>query len=111
MAAQGAVLSRPRGAGERRGPARGPRGGIPAAARRGLGLRRVRLAAVLRRFPALLHSIVAQHARHAQAVVGENASAAFRLRRAVALEIAPALDRLLVAPERERQELGLVGEA
>ena len=62
-------------------------------------------AAVARRLLALLHAVVAQHLRDAQAVVGEHAAATRLLRAAVRVQRAPAPDRVLVAPERQRQQL------
>src|SRR5689334_8278955 len=65
----------------------------------------------MRRLLALAHAVVADDAGDAQPVLSEYASAAARLRRAVALQGPPAPDRVLVAPERERKKLALVGEA
>src|SRR3970040_1031369 len=62
-----------------------------------------------RLFP-LGHAVVADHARDAEPIVGENAGPALRLRKAMPLELAPAFDRLLIAPDRKRQRLALVCE-
>src|SRR5690349_17714335 len=60
----------------------------------------VRRAAVGRRLLAPLgHAVVAHDAGNAQAVIGKDAGPALCLRTAVPLELAPALDGLLVAPE------------
>lgn len=58
----------------------------------------MRFAAVGRRLGALAHAVVAQDAGNAQAVIGEYAVAAARLRQAVAFEAAPVFHRFLVAP-------------
>src|SRR5712691_7997307 len=87
-------------------PVPGP--GAPQASCR---LDRVRRAAVLRGFFAFAHAVVADYARNPQTIVGEHLRAPASLRGAVAAEVAPALHRVLVAPERERQELVLVRKA
>src|SRR5688572_20678059 len=68
-------------------------------------------AGILRRLGALVQPVVADHLRHAQPVVGEDAFAAGRLRLAVLLDIAPALHGLLVAPDGQRQELARLRQA
>src|SRR6266511_2563578 len=72
---------------------------------------RVGRAAVFRGFFALVHAVVADYACDAQSIVSEHLRASPRLRGAVAAEVAPAPNRLLVSPERERQELVLVRKA
>src|SRR5690606_39128150 len=96
----------------RRGPARrrAARGrrGAPARSRAdGLSLRQ----RVFRRAGALGRPVVAQHLRHAQAVVLEDGLAAGGLRAPVILLRAPLAHRLLVAPERERHDLARRAEA
>jgi hypothetical protein len=71
----------------------------------------MRLAAVLRRAGALLHSIVAHHRGHTQPVIGEHPAAPFCLRHSMPREIAPSANRLVVAPERQGQILALCGQA
>ena len=63
------------------------------------------------RLGTLGHAVVAHDAGDAQAIVAEHALAAALLRRTVVLDVAPRRDRRFVAPERERQELGVVGQA
>src|SRR3970282_1646321 len=70
----------------------------------------VQCPAVGRRLPSVGHAVVADHARDAEPIVGENAGPALRLRKAMPLELAPAFDRLLIAPDRKRQHLALVCE-
>src|SRR5713101_137519 len=84
---------------------------VPAGARRPLPLVRVSRAAVFRGLFAFSHAVVTHHGRDAQAVIGKDTRAPANLRGAVAAEVAPAPHRLLVAPERERQDLVLVREA
>src|SRR6267143_86740 len=80
---------------------------LPAAVR----MLPMRLAAVLRRAGALLHSIVAHHRGHSQPVIGEHPAAPFCLRHSMPREIAPSANRLVVAPERQGQILALCGQA
>jgi hypothetical protein len=54
---------------------------------------------------ALGHAIVSNYKSDEQAIVAEDALAAGRLRRAMALMAAPASDRLVVTPERQGQQL------
>src|SRR5262245_60919259 len=68
-------------------------------------------AAVGGRLPALEHAVVADDARHPQPVVGEDAAPPLRLRDAMPFQLPPALHRVLVAPDRERQHLAFLGEA
>src|SRR5262245_58582037 len=68
-------------------------------------------ARIRRRFVPALHPVVAQYARDAQAVVGENAVAAFRLRGAMLLQVTPLLDRFFIPPEGEGKELAFLGQA
>ena len=63
------------------------------------------------RLLALEHAVVAYHCGNAQPVIGENAGTAARLREAVRFQAAPALDRILIPPERERQDLAVIREA
>src|SRR6185295_11186497 len=63
------------------------------------------------RLGALVHGVVAHHSCDAQAVGLEDAGAAFRLSLAVALQVAPLAHRFLVAPELQRDELPLGGDA
>jgi hypothetical protein len=60
---------------------------------------------------ALLHPIVANHVRDAQAIVAEDARPALGLRGAVRFEIAPLRDRFFIAPERERENAVLAAQA
>src|SRR6266496_787987 len=87
-------------------PVPGPGGRKPPAV-----LDRVRRAAVFRGFFAFAHAVVADYARNPQTIVGEHLRAPASLRFTVAAEGAPASHGLLVAPERERQELVLVRKA
>src|SRR6185503_20668794 len=87
-----------------------PRPTIAASIIDGRGLS-VRLDGIRRRLGALVHGVVAQHRCDAQAVRIEDPGAAFCLRLAVALEVAPLAHRLLVAPELERHELPPGGDA
>src|ERR1700761_1154875 len=68
-------------------------------------------AVVLRRLGAVGHAVVAYDMSDAQAIIGEHAMAAFRLRAAVGFEIAPRRHGRFVAPEGERDELAGLGEA
>src|SRR4029450_1270200 len=63
------------------------------------------------RLGALGHAVIAHDAGDAQAIVAEHALAAALLGGAVAFDVAPCRNRRLVAPEGERQKLGLVGQA
>src|SRR5689334_1701903 len=63
------------------------------------------------RLRALIHRVVAPHLGDAQPVGLEDATAALLLRLAVLLHVAPVAHRLLVTPERERDELALVADA
>src|SRR5712691_831210 len=87
-------------------PVPGP--GAPQASCR---LDRVRRATVFRGFFAFAHAVVADYARNPQTIVSEHLRAPASLRFTVAAEGAPAPHRVLVAPERERQELVLVRKA
>src|SRR3990172_8409523 len=71
----------------------------------------VDLYGVVRRLRSPVPGVVAHHLGDAQPVIGKNAGAAFRLRLAVLLQVAPAAHRLLVAPERERDEFRRVVQA
>src|SRR5690349_18205633 len=64
-----------------------------------------------RRLVPLVHAVVAQHGGDAQPVVAQDAAAARRLSLAMMFLVAPGLYRRLVAPEREREQLGVVGQA
>ena len=76
------------------------------------GARASRAASASRPAPARARSaVVAQHLRHAQPVVGKVLLAPGALRAAVRLELAPAPHRLLVAPERQRQDLARLRQA
>src|SRR6185312_16728169 len=57
------------------------------------------------------HAVVAHHGGDAQAIIAEHALAAGLLGLAVVLDVAPGLHRRLVAPEGERQDLAVVGQA
>jgi len=56
-----------------------------------------------RRFLSLPHPIVAHHLRHAKSIVAKHATSSRALRRAMRFDIAPARNRLFIAPERQRQ--------
>jgi hypothetical protein len=71
----------------------------------------MRVAAVLGRLVAALKAVVAHDGGDAQAVIGEHALAAMRLRRAVMRELAPGADRLVVAPEGKREQLARLLQA
>src|SRR5436190_19554158 len=72
----------------------------------------MRLPAVVRRLLApLAHAVVAHHRGDTQPVVAKHAAAARLLRGAMLDLIAPAGDRRLVAPERQRQHLVGIGDA
>src|SRR3954453_20267477 len=62
------------------------------------------------RLAAFRHAIIADHGCNAQPVIGEHTAAALGLAAPVILLVAPTLHRILVAPERQRQELAWVGE-
>src|SRR4051812_21105449 len=62
------------------------------------------------RLAAFRQAIIADHGCNAQPVIGEYTAAALGLAVPVILLVAPALHGILVAPERQRQELARVGE-
>src|SRR5688500_20361339 len=66
---------------------------------------------ILRCLRSFVHSIITHHARDAQAIVREDAGAAFGLRGAMLWHVAPLGDSLLVAPEGEGEDLALLGQA
>src|SRR5216683_4913899 len=97
---------------ELRNPVHSTQGPCPArGAATSCRLDRVRRAAVFRGFLAFAHAVVADYARNPQTIVSEHLRAPANLRFTVAAEVAPAPHRVLVAPERERQELALVRKA
>src|SRR5262245_17993533 len=57
-----------------------------------------------RRLPAIVESVISDHLSNPNAVFLENRATARALHLAMLLEIAPLTHRLLVAPERERQD-------
>src|SRR5262249_16795049 len=65
--------------------------------------------AVLRGLGTLVEAVVADDGGDAQAVVAEQAGASGRLGAAVLGDVAPGLDRLLVAEEGQRQDLFRMG--
>src|SRR5687767_2465347 len=67
--------------------------------------------AVLRRLVTLLHAVVPDDVAYPQPVGAENATAPLALRLAVLLQVAPVAHRILVAPERERDEALRVRDA
>ena len=64
--------------------------------------------AILWRFGAFIHPIVADHMGHAQAVVVENHPPPHLLHVAVFFNVAPVLDGLFVFPKRKRKKLALL---
>src|SRR5688572_19483132 len=66
---------------------------------------------ILRRLRSLIQPVIPHHAGDAQAIIAEDAAAALGLRGAVLGDIAPARDRVLVAPEGEGEDLALVAQA
>src|SRR5689334_3231175 len=69
------------------------------------------LQTVTRHFLAIEHSIIAQHARHPDTIVGKDAGAPTRLSVTMSFQIAPRLHRRLVAEHRKRKHLALVRQA
>src|SRR5687768_7994264 len=67
--------------------------------------------AVLGRLVAFLHAVVPDDVAYPQPVGAENATAPLALRLAVLLQVAPVAHRILVAPERERDEALRVRDA
>src|SRR5688572_32244834 len=65
---------------------------------------------LFRSLGALRHPVIAHHRSNPQPVIRKNAAAASRLAFAVMNLIAPARDGVLVAPERQRQELAGIGQ-
>src|SRR5690242_18006429 len=65
---------------------------------------------IRRRLGALVHAVVADHRGDAKPIAGEHAAAAGGLALAVLLLVPPVLHRRLVTPERQRQQLCLVGQ-
>src|ERR1043166_8763147 len=65
---------------------------------------------IRRRLVAFGHAVIADHGCNAQPVIGEHTAAALGLAAPVIFLVAPTLHRILVAPERQRQELARVGE-
>src|SRR5215470_18006230 len=71
----------------------------------------VNLPAVRRRLRTLVHAVVANDAGDAQPIIPEQLTAALCLRAPVLGERAPPPDRVLVAKEREREDLPRIGDA
>jgi hypothetical protein len=57
------------------------------------------------------HPVIADHVGDAQLVVGEDTRTPVSLRRAMRSVVAPGTNRILVAPERQRQQLVRLGQA
>ena len=71
----------------------------------------VRPPAIVRRLVSLAQAVVADHARDPQPIVPEDPGAALRLGGAMGGQVAPSPHGVLVAPERERQELSSLAQA
>src|SRR5687768_8261905 len=71
----------------------------------------VAVARILRRLPTVVKTVVSQHLRDAQPVVGKDTGAAFVLPCAMQRVVAPAPNRLLVAPEAQRQVAAALRQA